>query len=153
MKFTGQFLGAKIDIDKYQQQLQEAMIDALEEGARMWLQAVVGKVPLWSGMARGSLLELRELVSGKIVFTPLKARSRVPSGRSLGTAEPNYEKDKVTLTITTNVPHYTAQEYRSGISPSAPWHSLMAGAVAFKTYAESRKFLIPKLKPIKIKAI
>ena len=153
MKFTGKFLGAKIDIDKYQQQLREAMIDALEEGARIWLQAVVGRVPLWSGMARGSLLELSELVSGRVVFTPLKARSRVPAGRRLGTAEPKYEKDKVTIKITTDVPHYTAQEYRSGISPSAPWRSLMAGAVAFKTYAESTKFLMPKIKPIKIKAI
>ena len=86
MKFTGKFLGAKIDIDKYQQQLQEAMVDALHEGAKIWLQAVVGKVPLWSGMARASLLELSELVSGKIVFSPLKASSRIPSGRSLGTA-------------------------------------------------------------------
>lgn len=153
MKFTGQFLGAKIDIDKYQQQLQEAMIDALEEGARIWLQAVVGRVPLWSGMARGSLIELRELVSGKIAFSPLKAKSRVPAGRSLGTAEPNYEQDKVTITITTDVPHYTEQEYRSGVSPTAPWHSLMAGATAFKSYAESTKFLMPKLKPVKIKRI
>ena len=151
MKFIGQFLGARIE--EYQQQLREAMIDALEEGAKIWLQAVVGRVPLWSGMARGSLLELRELINGKIVFTPLKAKSRVPSGRSLGTAEPDYEKDKVTLTITTNVSHYTAQEYRSGVSPTAPWRSLDAGAVAFKSYAESMKFLMPKLKPIKIKAI
>lgn len=153
MKFTGQFLGAKIDVDKYQQQLQEAMIDALHEGAKIWLQAVVGKVPLWSGMARASLLELSELVSGQIVFSPLKAKSRIPAGRSLGTAEQDIEQDRVTITITTDVPHYTEQEYRSGVSPTAPWHSLMAGAIAFKSYAESTKFLMPKLNPVKIKGI
>ena len=151
MKFTGQFLGAKVDIDKYQQQLREAIENALEEGAKLWLKAVVGRVPLWSGMARASLLELSRLISGQVVLSPLKAKSRIPKGDSLGTAE--YNSDRTTLTITTNVKHYNVQEYRSGISPSAPWRSLDAGAVAFSNYVKSVKFPILKIKPVKIKAI
>ncbi len=153
MKFKGKFLGAKIDIPVYKRQLQEAMVNALHEGANAWLRAVVGKVPLWSGMARASLLELRELVSGVIVFSPLKAKSRIPKGRSLGKATQVFENDRVTITIETNVPHYTAQEVSSGISPTAPWRSLQAGAVAFRQSTQNFRLLVPKLKPIKIKAI
>ncbi len=153
MRFKGRFFGARIEITAYQRQLQEAMVDALHEGANAWLRAVVGKVPLWSGMARASLLELRELINGVIVFSPLKAKSRVPKGRALGTATQSIENDRVTITIETNVPHYTAQEVSSGISPTAPWRSLQAGAAAFRQSTQTFRPLIPKLKSIKIKAI
>lgn len=153
MRFKGQFLGARIDTRMYQQQLEEAMAEALRESANAWLRAVVGKIPLWSGMARASLLELRELVSGQIIFSPLKAKSRVPKGRALGTAVQEIGDGKAVITITTNVPHYNILETQSGTSPTAPWRSLQAGAAAFWESAKSFRPMSPLLRPIKIKAI
>lgn len=153
MKFKGKFLGAKIDTVKFQQQLQEAMVNALHEGANAWLQAVVGKIPLWSGMARASLLELSELVGGAVVFTPLRAKSRIPKGRPLGSAKQTIQENLVTIEITTNVPHYNVFERRSGTSPTAPWKSLQAGASAYTEAIKNYNFPKPTLKPINIKAI
>jgi hypothetical protein len=153
MKFKGRLFGAHIDVPRYQQQLQGAMEDALHDGANAWLRAVVGKVPLWSGMARASLLELSELVSGTVVFTPLRAKSRIPQGRRLGSAEQLFENDRITITIRTDVPHYSRQETSSGVSPTAPWRSLQAGAAAYMLAIQNFRATAPILKPIKIKAI
>lgn len=153
MKFTGKFIGARIDISAYQRQLEENMLEMLHASANAWLQAVVGRIPLWSGMARASLLELRELVGGQIIFSPLKAKSRIPQGQALGTAIQEFENNRATITITTDVPHYNLQEYQSGRSPTAPWRSLQAGANAFWATAKSFRPIKPKLKPIKIRTI
>ena len=127
----------------------------LHRGAQAWLQAVAGRrgrVPLWSGMARASLLELSELIDGTVVLSPLRAKSRVPRGRALGTAIQEISPTKVQLTIQTNVPHYTLQEYQNvGISPRAPWQSLQAGSVAFQFVAEDARLLKPIFKPLRMK--
>jgi hypothetical protein len=153
LKFYGQFLGARIDLPSYREQLKEAMMHRLHEAADAWLQAVLGKVPLWSGMARGSLLELSELVNGTVVLTPLKAKSRIPEGKALGTAIEEIDNDRVTITIKTNVPHYNLQEYSSSRSPTSPWQSLQAGASAFNKSVADFKPVQVKLKPVKVKVI
>ena len=159
MKFTGTFVGIKLDLSQYQQQLQNYLVEILHKGTKAWLKAVAGRggrVPLWSGMARASLLEVSELVDGTIVLSPLKAPSRVPHGRSLGKATQKISESSVEITIETSVPHYTLQEYqraKQGGSPRAPWHSLLAGMIAFQFATKDAQ--LPKfiLKPVKIKAI
>lgn len=138
-------------MNRYQQQLKDAMVDALHEGANAWLRAVVGRVPLWSGMARASLLELSQLINGTIVFTPLKTKSRIPRGQVLGTAKQIIQDGKAIITITTNVPHYNVQEFSSGKSPSAPWRSLLAGANAWRDATQDFRPVTPEIKPVRIK--
>ena len=156
MKFTGTFVGAKFDLPKYRQQLEAHLVDLLHEGANAWLKAVAGpggRVPLWSGMARASLLELSELINGRVVLTPKKGPSRVSEGRALGTATPEISESKVQIMIETMVPHYSMQESSPGVSKSAPWNSLLAGRLAFLETVKAAKLLPPLLRPIKIKAI
>jgi len=138
MKFVGTFAGATLDLSTYQRHLKNFLVNELHKAAGNWLQAVAGsggRVPLWSGMARASLLELSELISGRVILTPLKAKSRIPEGRKLGTVQQNIDKNSVTLIIETDVPHYNLQEYKKapkGGSPTAPWFSVQAGIMKFR---------------------
>jgi hypothetical protein len=154
MRITGQYTGIHFDLSGYEQQLSDYLLNALHEGAKAWLQAVAGRggrVPLWSGMARASLLELSELVDGRIVLSPQRARSRVSEGSSLGTAIQKISKSgaKVSIDIETNVPHYTLQEYRNvGVSPRAPWQSLLAGKLAFQLKTQDARLPKPLFRPL-----
>lgn len=153
MRFTGKYVGIKLDLSRYQQQLENYLVQSLHHGARAWLQAVAGRggrVPLWSGMARASLLELSELINGTVVLSPLRVKSRIPKGRALGTAVQEISPEKVQLTIETDVPHYNLQEYRraaKGGSPRAPWLSLKVGAIAWKIATLGVKLPKPIFKP------
>lgn len=155
MKFTGTFVGIRFDLPKYQRQLEAYLIDLLHEGANEWLKAVAGpggRVPLWSSMARASLLELSELISGRIALTPLKGPSRISEGRSLGTATQEISESKVQITIETMVPHYSLQERANvGVSKSAPWNSLLAGKLAYLEVVKDARLPGPVLKPVKMR--
>jgi len=146
MKFTGHFTGAKLDLEAYKRLMQTYLDDKLREGAKAWLAGTTGRVPVWSGMSRASLLELTGLVGGKIVISP-RVASRIPEGEQLGTA---VQKDFI-ITVTTAVPHYTLQEYTNvGVSGSAPWHSLKAGADAYRENVKDVRLPRPKIQPVKI---
>ena len=156
MKFTGTFTGIHFDLADYEQQLSDYLLNALHEGAKAWLQAVAGRggrVPLWSGMARASLFELSELVNGRIVISPLRSPSRTAQGRSLGTVTQKISKSgaKINIDIETSVPHYSLQEYKNvGISPRAPWQSLLAGKLAFQIATKDAKLPKPIFRPLKM---
>lgn len=131
MKFKARFRGLEFDLAAYLISLEDQMQLQLEEAAREWLAAVTGRVPLWSGMARGSLLKIAHLANGRIVVSPLKAKSRVAKGEILGDAEIKAETPEFYFKVSTRVPHYVEQESRNvGISPSAPWKSFEAGNTA-----------------------
>lgn len=159
MKFTGQFIGAKLDLRKYRDQLEDHLLEQLHEAVKVWLQVVAGsggRVPLWSGMARASLLEVARLVNGRIVLAPLKAKSRIPEGKSLGTVQQIIDNCKILIRIETDVEHYNIQEYarvEGRGSPTAPWHSREAGLIAFRASIQDLTLLLPFLKAIKIKKI
>ncbi len=147
MRFTGQFTGIKFDLAAYKKRLETLLNKKLQEAANSWLLGVTGRVPVWSGMSQASLLALTELINGTLVITP-RVASRIPEGNALGTAE---KKDFI-ITITTSVPHYNVQEVRNvGISKSAPWRSLIAGAAAYKAFVKDIKLPAPKLIPVKMK--
>jgi len=156
MKFTGTFTGIHFDLSGYEQQLSDYLLDALHEGAKAWLQAIAGRggrIPLWSGMARSSLFELSELINGRIIVSPLRAPSRTAQGRSLGTAIQKISESgaKINIDIETNVPHYSLQEYQNvGVSPRAPWRSLLAGKLAFQLATKDAKLPKPIFRPLKM---
>ncbi len=151
MKFRGTFVGAKLDLQGYKSILQDHLWRELKLAANAWLTGTEGRVPVWSGMAKGSLLELSELIDGTLVISPLRAPSRISSGRSLGTAIPESTPTLAQITITTDVEHYNLQERSKaakGGSPSAPWKSFAAGAEAFKQAAQGVRLPIPRFKPV-----
>jgi len=153
MKFTGHFTGAKLDLSAYQRRLEAHLAHELQRIARTWLRAVTGRVPVWSGMARASLLNVAVEIGTSIVIAPV-AKSRVSLGQPLGMVTSTYGPNDFTIRITSTVPHYVLQEYTHvGVSKSAPWRSFAAGAIAYRAVAQT--VMLPPLviKPVKIKAI
>ncbi len=159
MRFTGRFVGAKLDLQKYRTELEDYLLRRLHEAIKAWLQVVAGsggRVPLWSGMARASLIELAQLIDGRIVLSPLKGKSRIPEGKTLGTVRQIITNCKIIIQIETDVEHYNVQEYTKVAgrgSPSAPWHSRAAGLIAFRENIQDLELLLPFLRAVKIKKI
>lgn len=149
MKFTGQFVYPELE-SHYKERLKDFLDKKLKEIAKIWIAAVTGRVPVWSGMSQGSLLKLVELVGGTLLITPVPGvDSRIFEGRALGQA---IQRD-FNITIILDVPHYNVQEYKDvGISKSAPWKSLAAGQAAVEPIIKAVRLPAPKLitKTIKI---
>jgi len=145
MRFTGSFATATINLAQFENILKEHLEVELKKVANVWLTAVTDLVPVWSGMSQGSLLELRDLINGRLIISPVSGvKSRIPQGRSLGTAILNTDLNDFNITITTDVPHYNIQEYVNvNVSPSAPWRSLEAGAVAAYPLLKSVRLIAP----------
>jgi hypothetical protein len=143
MKFKGEFVGATLDVNAYIAALDKHLREQLEEGAKRWVEATTGRVPLWSGMARASLLKISELANGVVVLSPLQGRSRIPSGRVQGHGSITAKFPTYRFEVTTNVPHYVLQETKNVRSktgrgsPSAPWRSFDAGQEAFAEFVRS----------------
>ena len=145
MNFTGQFIVTSFNLSAYEAQLDRYLTRELEKLVKVWLAAVTGRVPVWSGMARGSLLELSELVGGRIVIQP-KAKSRISEGRSMGSAT----QEGYLITVISTVPHYRYLESETGNSPTSPWLSFPAGARAYNRAIKDVKLPTPKFLPVKI---
>lgn len=148
MRFDGTFAAATINTIQFEKVLKNHLKIELRKVANAWLLGVVGKIPVWSGMSRGSLLELVKLINGKLVITPKGGvKSRITEGRSLGTAIENLDLNDFSITITTDVDHYNLQEYTNvDISQSAPWGSLIAGAAMAWPVLKNVRLMTPALK-------
>ncbi len=156
MKFTGKFIGIKLDRRAYLTFLQEYLQKKLFEVTNVWLNATTGRVPVWSGMAKGSLLVLANLIDSTLLITPVRGvKSRINLGEAMGTAILDIETLGIaTITISTEVPHYVIQEFQNvGVSKSAPWLSFEAGAAAYKVAVQTIKLPEPFYKPVNIKGI
>lgn len=147
MKFKARFRGLELDVPAYITALESYMQDTLEEIAREWLTAVTGRVPLWSGMARASLLSVSRVANGNVVLSPLRAKSRVPKGERLGDAEIKIRTPIYEFTASTRVPHYVSQEERNvGVSTSAPWKSFVAGDSAAQSVVSTIRLPVIKFR-------
>lgn len=155
-KMTSELVGIDLDLAAEQQRIRNRMGQAIRTGARRWVAATAGKVPVFSGMARASLFKIAELANTTIVVSPLKAPSRIPLGQALGTAEIQDRGPLFQFTVRVAVPHYVIQETESTRpkgSPKAPFRSFDAGLRAFQLFAATVKLPAVVFKPITIARI
>lgn len=150
MRFTGHFTGAKLDLSIFQRRLEAHLKDELQRITKVWLHAVTGRVPVWSGMARASLLNVAIEIGGSIVIAPV-VKSRIYLGQPMGTVESIYGPNDFIIKISTTVPHYVLQEdVNVGVSRSAPWRSFATGALAYRNAVQTVTLPLPTFKPVKI---
>ncbi len=121
-----------ININEFEKQFKQEMTFNLHKVVKAWLMAATGRVPIWSGMAMGSLLEVSETVNGGLIVTPRSGiKSRISLGKSLGSADAVYGPNVYSMIIKSKVPHYVTQDVTNvGVSLSAPWMSFPAGMLA-----------------------
>ena len=151
-KFRGYITTGHIDISEFEIQLKKEMTFNLHKVVRAWLMAATGRVPIWSGMAMGSLLEVSETIGGGLVITPRSGvKSRINLGRTLGSADATYGPSEYTMIIKSSVPHYVEQDASNvGVSVTAPWMSFPVGMAAAIEAAASIKVSGPKIKTRRI---
>ncbi len=147
-KIKGKIITLHLDIRNFKRQFDEDMTRNIKNTVKAWLLATSGKVPVWSGMALGSLMEVSETVGGGLLITPRSGiKSRISLGKSMGSLDAVYGPNEYSMIIKSNVPHYVLQEdVNVGVSPTAPWGSFEAGMSAAKLAAKKITIRAPEIK-------
>lgn len=140
LKATGYVTLISIDKALFKKRFKEDMHKAITDGTKAWLQAAHNRVPVLTGMAKGSLLDVAEVSDTHLVIMPRVKKNRISKGRALGTVTPKYGPRIYSMMIKSKVPHYVYLEHEAGNSPTSPWESFDAGERAFKEHK-------PKLRP------
>jgi hypothetical protein len=148
LKVSGKVTLVKVSLNDFKRQFKKEMTDNLKKTVKSWLMATSGRVPIWSGMALGSLLEVSETIGGGLLITPrTNIKSRISLGKSMGSLDAIYGPNEYSMIMKSKVPHYVLQEHVDvGVSKSAPWRSFEAGMSAAKLTAQNISVQFPTIK-------
>lgn len=139
----------------YSNALQAAIDNVIKDAAREWLREVILHVPVYTGMAKASLLPLGRFLNVAIPINPIATRKYgdVATGELMGFFD--FESDTQSrvsrFIFKTDVAHYLINEFTDGLgSPPlthpTPWHSFAAGKSAFQKYLRANlKKQVPRV--------
>ena len=132
---------------KYSKSVKRIIAIQFRESARAFLRAAIPLVPVETGMARGSFLNIAKFLRVSLVINPTKTKQMYygaggggplmqknkESGASLSTFSiPGKSgKKKLEFKFNSAVWHYQLEDRIGVRSPSAPWNSIAIGMVAF----------------------
>jgi len=88
MKFSATFERAKIDMSSYMKALHFTLMEALSGAIYAYLDAVLSRIPVWSGAERATFLNLAKTISFSIPIAPTAwdgKLNRIPLGERCGT--------------------------------------------------------------------
>jgi hypothetical protein len=143
IKFKSGLKGIRVNTKGYTKALDAQMKLQMHEAARAWLVGTASQVPVWSGMAKGSLLPLARFLKVNFPINPITT-SRIDAGASLGWFYFNTANFEYTFSFTTEVPNYLINEFNANALPSlrhpTPWLSMQAGADAWNNYMDTNLF-------------
>ncbi len=77
IELKGFFTKLTLDPGRYTKTLDKSMNVQLRQAARAWLRAVILKVPVWTGMSRGSLRPLGAFLRVAVPISPVASRKKV----------------------------------------------------------------------------
>jgi len=142
LSFNLKFNILNIDIDKYSQHMDNHLQQKIRQAAREFIRATFPLVPVWSGMARASLLPLANILHVYMPISPvIDVPNRVLEGVALAITD-YFQKTKFgyIFKVGTNVKHYNINE-QMNVNPfgfhlkhPGPWNSFDAGEAAAKKY-------------------
>lgn len=152
IRFTGRFFQVDFDERGYKKTHDEAMKTQIRQAARAWLRAVIPRVPVYTGMARGSLVPLARFLKIAIPIRPAaNAKKRKPlAGYSLndGISQGAFSFDDnqngvYTFSFDTKVLHFylndtfdTKGAGMVNLIHDTPWDAIKAGDAAFRAYID-----------------
>ena len=149
IRFTGRLYRMNFDVTGYKKTYDEAMKVQIRQAARAWLRAVIPKVPVYTGMARGSLVPLGRFlrVAIPIRMNPNAVKRVRPgysqqAGEALGAFTFGDNQNGVyTFSYNTQVLHFylndtfdTKGAGMVNLIHETPWNATAAGEQAFKDY-------------------
>jgi len=144
IKLEGFSTALFIDINRFTKTLDAAMDVQLRQAARAWLRAVILKVPVWTGMSRGSLKPLGSFLRVKVPISPKAVRKGM--GPGVGATQSAFkfgkEGNKYIFEFDEQVMQYTINEFFNVRPPinlitPGPYGSFNAGADAFEKYVQN----------------
>lgn len=170
-KITGQFYKLKLPKGDVNKSFDEAAQRLIRQAARAWIREVILHVPVWSGMALGSIKFakgtngfLARYLNVQVPISPKSTRKmwyyHVVDGERVGkrirkTPMNGGRFARYTFTgarkqyrffFRSDVIHYIINEFYRDVSPESPWNSMEKAGDAFKIYiANNYKRLLPKV--------
>lgn len=154
MVFRGRFSFPKLDAKKYTDALEQQCEIQIRQAAREWLRAVIPRVPVWTGTARGSLQPLGRFLRVAVPINPTVTRKGMGPGVGASQGSFKFEKRqrRFLFKFNTEVLHFQLNEFYKAppefhLIHETPWHALVAGEEAFNKYVkEVLPKRIPKIK-------
>lgn len=158
MRLYGTVQTLQFDSSGYTKAMKKALEVQFRHAARAFLRAAIPRVPVQTGMARGSFLNIGRLLNVAVpiqptLFNQFYYPGRLPktpaTGAALSTPAENvitWKSNQIRFEFQTKVWHYTLEDYFGVRSPSAPWQSFMLGRIAFMEEMRALKDRLPKIK-------
>lgn len=155
--------GLKFSKDPFYKTMDAAILRLIRVAAREWLRAMIVRVPVWSGMARGSIKfasgpngNLSRFLNVAIPIVPHPgARTKyknAEAGAKYGHWNITSGNHNYRFFFRSDVLHYIHNEFFARTDPGAggqqivaPWHSLEVGAEAFNAAIEKGKSSLPRI--------
>lgn len=170
-RFYGTIDTLEFDSAGYTRAMREALEVQFRQAARAFVRAAILKIPVETGMARGSFKDIGRFLNVQIPINPTRSGKYYPpnggapipktpeAGAALSTPPDQIIKwddaNRIAFEFESQVFHYTLQEFFRPInsatgqpvgSPTAPWQSMIAGRVAFRNEMRSLRKRLPKIK-------
>lgn len=76
-----------LDLRRFSKSVDDKMLEATKEGARVWLDTVLAIVPTWSGASRATFEALAQAVGYRVTYGPIRSftdRRRLGQGTGFG---------------------------------------------------------------------
>ena len=73
MRMTFEYTAVSIDVGKYMRLLDKALATELKEGGRLWLEAVLKVIPVWSGASHGTFVKMSQKLGMSITVSGTSA--------------------------------------------------------------------------------
>jgi hypothetical protein len=141
--FIAEFMDLKFDANGYRKSVDALMEQQMRMAARAWLRAVIPHVPVYTGMARGSLRPLGQFLKVSVPISPIATRKGmgIGAGESKSWFKISKSGGNYTFEYNSSVAHYEINEFYNVPLPlthPTPWHSFKYGDEAFNEYARTK---------------
>jgi hypothetical protein len=153
MKFVSTLFAPRIDLAAYKKALNETLKERLALAAFQYLDAVLAKVPVWSGASAATFLQLAKTIDYPLGIQPeTQLGFGISYGRAHGTGKFDVAKDGMFFfTYSTTLAHLVWNESNPPPGPGqfgvlkrpGPYHFQEAGRLAFEKVANSTRLPNP----------
>jgi len=142
MKFKGVFRAPQVNFTKWKQQLEEELSTELARSAGEWLATAVAAIPVWSGAARATLIDLGNLINFHVQVSP---KSTAPDRRGIGKREGRGEliidsnKGQFEFSYSTTLDHLIFNETQSNQKADPNIFKGLLTPIPYKFLEKSRR--------------
>lgn len=148
MRFTASLAAPSLDVAGYRKALHAHMQAMIAQGLMEWLEAVLAKIPVWSGASRATFIPLASRIQFNIPISPkVIDRRGVGIASAAGPLEIDEEKGRYAFEYRTWLPWLVWNEYHNAnVDPDpglfarllkpGPYNFQVKGYEAFKQFSQ-----------------